>query len=272
MRASNRPHRFSYCVLAFFLVGCSRLTPPAELPVASSLILDELVIYSDFQFPDNHRLLVDLQEMRSRITEELDLPPSDEPVEVYLFKTPRRYQKFLAHHYPQFPERRAFFVQTDTRLCVYTYWGDRIAEDLRHEVCHGYLHAAVPNIPLWLDEGLAEFYERDESVEGFHQEHVDLLVAARERGDWEPQLARIESLEEMEEMSELEYAEAWLWTHFPSADDRMAKKSAPRNVTDCSPQKREAPLWQQWHLIEPDVSQQLLDHLAQLQSAGRLAP
>ena len=271
MRASDRPHRLGYCVLAFFLVGCSRFTPPAELPVASSLILDELVIYSDFQFPDNHRLLIDLQEMRSRITEELDLLPSDEPVEVYLFKTPRRYQKFLSHHYPQFPERRAFFVQTDTRLCVYTYWGDRIAEDLRHEVCHGYLHAAVPNIPLWLDEGLAEFYERDESAEGFHQEHVDQLVAARERGDWQPQLARLESLEKMEEMSELEYAEAWLWTHFLLQTTEW-RKNLLRETLRTSPQKREASLWQQLHLIEPDVSQQLLDHLAQLQSADRLAP
>ncbi len=45
---------------------------------------------------------------------------------------------------PSFPARRAFFVETDTRLAVYAYWGDRIAEDLRHEVAHGYLHACVP--------------------------------------------------------------------------------------------------------------------------------
>ena len=53
--------------------------------------------------------------------------------------------------------RRAFFVETDTQLSVYAQWGDRVAEDLRHEVTHGYLHAVVPNVPLWIDEGLAEF-------------------------------------------------------------------------------------------------------------------
>ena len=47
-------------------------------------------------------------------------------------------------------------METDTRLTVYAYWGDRVAEDLRHEVTHGYLHTMVPHVPLWLDEGLAQ--------------------------------------------------------------------------------------------------------------------
>ena len=264
--------RFSGFWLSVVLwAGCSRWNPPAELPVASSLILDELVVYSDFQLPENHRLLVDLQQMRTRLTQELDLPFSDEPVEVYLFKTPRRYQRFLTHNYPQFPERRAFFVQTDTRLCVYTYWGDRIAEDLRHEVCHGYLHAAVPGISLWLDEGLAEFYERDQSEEGFHREHVDALIAARDRDEWQPNLARLESLRKMEDMTGLDYAEAWLWTHFMLRTTELRKKFFCDTLIH-SPQKDYDPLSVRLIKVEPDAPQQLLHHLEQLQSADRFVP
>ena len=72
------------------------------------------------------------------------LPRSDEPIHVYLFENPERFQGFMRLHYPKFPDRRAFFVKTDTQLTVYAQWGDRMAEDLRHEVTHAYVHAAAP--------------------------------------------------------------------------------------------------------------------------------
>ena len=102
-------------------------------------------------------------------------------------------------------------MQTDTRLCVYTYWGDHIAKDLCHEVCHGYLHAVVPRIPLWIDEGLAEFYESDRGKTGWNPTQFKLLIAAREETDWQPDLERLEKLKQTEELTEIDYAEAWLW-------------------------------------------------------------
>ena len=44
-------------------------------------------------------------------------------------------------------------------LLVYTYWGDRIQQDLRHELTHALLHSVLKDVPLWLDEGLAEYFE-----------------------------------------------------------------------------------------------------------------
>ena len=67
--------------------------------------------------------------------------------------------EYLTRNFPSVPSRRAFFLETDTRLAVYAHWSDRVAEDLRHEVAHGYLHSVVPGLPLWLDEGLAEYFE-----------------------------------------------------------------------------------------------------------------
>ena len=263
---------FFWCWLLVGLsVSCSRFTPPAELPVASSLILDELVVYSDFTLPENHRLLGELEQMRAQLTQTLLLPVSDEPVEVYLFKTPRRYRRFLTRHYPQFADRRAFFVQTDTRLCVYTYWGDRIAEDLRHEVCHGYLHAVVPQIPLWLDEGLAEFYERDRSEEGFHQEYSEFLRTARDQGDWQPGPERLAELTQVEDMTEIDYAEAWLWTHFLLKTTDLRKKIL-RDYLSAVRQGDSETLIERLHKFEPDAERQVLFHLDQMQSADILAP
>ena len=253
------------------LFGCSRLTPPVELPVASSLILDELVIYSDFQLPENHRLLRVLEQMRARMTTTLALPPSSEPVEVYLFKTPRRYQRFLDRRYPQFPDRRAFFVQTDTRLCVYTYWGDHIAEDLCHEVCHGYLHAVVPRIPLWIDEGLAEFYESDRGKTGWNPAQAERLIAAHAETDWQPDLERLERRTQTEELTEIDYAEAWLWTHFLLRTTDLRREILQDYLANCRLGTGDV-LSQNLRKVEPDSRRQLLLHLEQLRSNDILAP
>jgi len=92
--------------------------------------------------------------------------------------------------------------------------GDRIAEDLRHEVAHGYLHASVPNLPLWLDEGLAEYFEVHRGQRGLNQPHVDLLLARLDDADWQPNLTRLERLTDVSGMTQLDYAESWAWVHW----------------------------------------------------------
>jgi hypothetical protein len=42
---------------------------------------------------------------------------------------------------------------------VFAYRGEDFETDLRHECTHALLNAALPVVPLWLDEGLAEYFE-----------------------------------------------------------------------------------------------------------------
>ena len=196
------------------LGGCAMLRPSPNLPVANSVTLEQLVIYGDFEIPREHRILTQLNQMRGQIATQLGLAATDEPIHVYLFKTPKRYRAFLRTHFPGLPDRRAFFVQTDTRLSVYAQWGDRVAEDLRHEVAHGYIHAVAPNIPLWIDEGLAEYFEVDTTLHGLNRVHIEQLIRATREENWRPRLARLERLSTTAEMQQLDYAEAWAWTHF----------------------------------------------------------
>ena len=140
-------------------VGCVFSRDVVTLPADDALVRDQLVIHSDFALPRHHRLVEDLVARRGDVVEQLRLPASDEPIHVYLFDSSERFRRFMTRHHPEFPDRRAFFVEGDTELNIYAYWGDRVAEDLRHEVTHGYLHTMVPHLPLWLDEGLAEYFE-----------------------------------------------------------------------------------------------------------------
>ena len=177
---------------AFALAGgCMSWHATPALPTRNSLVLEQLVIFSDTALPEHHRLLEELRAQRTQLSTKLGLPISDEPIHVYLFPTAQRFEAYMQLHFPGLPNRRAFFVESDTRLSVYAYWGDRVAEDLRHEVAHGYLHAVVPNLPLWLDEGLAEYFEVPRGLTGLNKAHVEYLTVAG-GASWRPDLARLE--------------------------------------------------------------------------------
>jgi hypothetical protein len=199
------------------LSSCATLDPNVgipPLPDRHDVVLDQLVVHSNFELPGQHRLLQELNAQRTDLSSKLALPISDEPVHVYLFADAERFGQFMQKRYPNFPQRRAFFVETDTKLAVYAHWGDRVAEDLRHEVAHGYLHSVVQNLPLWLDEGLAEYFEVPRGSHGLNTAHVEALAPLWKQGRWTPDLRRLESLKTAPEMSQNEYAEAWLWVHW----------------------------------------------------------
>lgn len=220
-------------MLACGTVGCARLaigpglnaaalhatalvpwTAAPELPRRSEVQAGQLVIHADFPLAEQHRIVRDLEALRADVSQTLDMPISDEPVHLYLFESPERYDAFVARQFPSFPARRAFFVSTDTTLAVFAAWQDRVAEDLRHETTHGYIHAVVPAIPLWLDEGIAEFFEVPRAEHGLHAGHVAHLSGRIMEGTWRPDLARMEALVSAGELSQDHYAEAWCWVHW----------------------------------------------------------
>lgn len=188
-------------------------TQPAP-PSDHVVFRDQLVVHSDFPLPAQHRLLEELTARRGDLSRLLGLPPGGEPVHVHLFEDADRFAEFMRLYYPQFPSRRAFFVQTDTRLEVYAHWGDRVAEDLRHEVTHAYLHSLVPNVPLWLDEGIAEYFEVSRGRRGLNRPHLENLLARLRQDQWHPDLQRLERLDRPFEMTLDDYAESWAWVHF----------------------------------------------------------
>jgi len=195
--------------------GCAQVaTTRLTLPARYTVVRDQLVIHSDFPLAASHRLLEELCARRTDVAGRLGIPISEEPIHVYLFDDAGQFGAFVRLYYPDFPPRRAYFLETDTRLQVYAQWGDRVAEDLRHEVTHGYLHSVVPNLPLWLDEGLAEYFEVPRGSRGLNGEHLAELSGRIELGTWEPDLERLETFERPFEMTQADYAESWAWAHF----------------------------------------------------------
>jgi hypothetical protein len=203
-------------VALMLLIGCRGLPHALQspLPNGNETKVGQLVFHSDFELPRDHRLVRELVEEREYVANTVGLPTTTEPIDVYLFRDKERYSEYLLQNFPNVPSRRAFFLETDTHLRVYAHWSDRVGEDLRHETAHGYLHAAIPNLPLWIDEGLAEYFEVPRGYVGLNQPHVDLLSDSIERDNWKPDLKRLESLTESVQMGQREYAESWSWVYF----------------------------------------------------------
>src|SRR5262249_12804078 len=147
--------------LSMLGLSCATARPSkVSLPAKNSIRSDQLLIVSDIRLPGDHPLIQDLKSLRRQVSEELELPLGSKPVMVYLFSNELEYTQYLRATFPGYPPRRAYFIQTPGKeLAVYTWWGDRIQEDLRHEFTHGLLHAGLEAVPLWLDEGLAEYFE-----------------------------------------------------------------------------------------------------------------
>lgn len=201
------------CAGLCWLAGCRSVASPVALPAKFSLEGEQLLVHSDVRLPKDHPLIADLSRLRRQIAETLELPVQDQPVTVYLFSDELRYAQYMKVQFPQLPPRRAYFVGTSKELAVYTFWGERIQEDLRHEYTHGVLHATLKDVPLWLDEGLAEYFEGAGEPLGLNRDYTVRLASALETG-WRPNLERLERLTTVDQMQKADYQESWAWVHF----------------------------------------------------------
>jgi hypothetical protein len=250
------------------LAGCTALERRlAVLPERNSRTLDQLVIHSDWELPSQHRLLDDLRLLRSDVLQTLALPPSDEPIHIYLFETEKALDEYLAKRHPGLPSRRAFFVKSDTRLAIFAFWGDRVAEDLRHETTHGYLHSVVPNLPLWLDEGLAEYFEVPRSSGGLNVPHAQQLLTLLMTRGWRPGIPRLESLTTLDRMTQEDYAESWAWVRWMLDTDPELRQLLQNYLTSLRGQAVFVPLSVVVKAHRPEAERQLCDYLYSLSFA-----
>ena len=207
------------------VVGCATsMTQLSALPAKHSVKSDQLLVLSDFKIARDDPLIIELQELRKDVRETLLVPMQEQKVVVYLFSDEAEYTEYMKNTYPNLPPRRAFFIGSPAELAVYAFWGDQVRVDLRHEYTHGLLHAGLKSVPLWLDEGIAEYFEvSSKDHKRINIEHAHRLSTAVQNG-WRPDLRRLESLEDVAEMHRLDYQESWAWVHFllhDSPDSRL---------------------------------------------------
>lgn len=222
---------------------------------------------SDIRLSKDHPLFQDLNELRLDVARQLHLPLDKGQVVVYLFSDEDKYSRYIETTFPGLPPRRAYFVGTPDQLAVYTYWGDHIQEDLRHEFTHGLLHAALKDVPLWLDEGIAEYFEIAGPNSGVNPEYAQRLAQAIPKG-WRPNIRRLEDLENVREMNRDDYQESWAWVHFMlhgSPDGQIVLLDYLRELQATPNPGRLSDRLKAEH---PDVEERLLSYLATMATFG----
>jgi hypothetical protein len=191
---------------------------PFPAPTKYQVRVAPFVFLADTDLKAERELFNELSRMREQVYRELKLPDSQTVVQVHIFEDREHYEEYMRAKYPQLPKRRAFFIQQPRSvggpddLLVFTYRGERIREDLRHELTHALLHSVLKGVPLWLDEGLAEYFEVAPENQGVNFGHLD-QIRHGEQGIFRPDLARLEQISQVKHMSPAEYREAWAWVH-----------------------------------------------------------
>ena len=206
-------------MIAVSLLSCGCRTTrsqtfSSERPQSHTWATDHFIVHSDDPLLPSDPLIQTLQEVRNQLVSLLQLPDQRDLVHVYLFSDEASYRWYMQSTWRDLPPRRAYFVGTTRELAVYSFRGQHAAEDLRHEFSHGLLHASLQTVPLWLDEGLAEYFEISSSAEShLSPPHLQELADARADG-WNPGLYRLEQITDFRTLSQRDYAESWAWVHF----------------------------------------------------------
>jgi hypothetical protein len=172
------------------------------------------IIFSNFPMTDDPPAVHCLQALDRDMKKHLDFRPrlDEDPVEIYVLDDRNAFSHFLKFYFPELPQRRAFFLAQGNERVVYTYSSPRLEEDLRHEATHALLRGSFGDLPLWLDEGLAEYFESDLARPDAEHDRID-HIADDLAGGWSPSLPRLESLTDIRQMTPRDYREAWAWVH-----------------------------------------------------------
>jgi len=185
-----------------------------------------LQIDADFDLSNNETVLQEVRNLKMELRDDLGVPFSNRQIRVRIFRDPAMFQQFIQQRFPQLSGRRALFVVEKGQYQVYAAWSEEVLSDLRHELTHAYLNSTVGTLPLWLDEGLAEYYEVVGVRGRINREHLPWLTDGLEKSNWAPDIKRLASLTLPESMTHQDYAESWLWVHY------MMQSDHPTLITD----------------------------------------
>ena len=229
-------------------------------------------IFTNYPLPSDDAVVKQLVALRTEVEDTLGVnaEPGDHPIEVYILSDRKTYEHFLKFYYPELPQRRAFFIAQGDRRVVYTFKGDRLEEDIRHEATHALLNLAVGEIPLWLDEGLAEYFEVA-SPGGLNKEHIIRIPRDIEEG-WTADLARLETVKSVRTMTPRDYREAWAWVHYMLNESAEGRTALLGYIADLHKSNKPTPLSERLAGTPRDRTQALNGHLAKLVKAAQEKP
>lgn len=218
-------------------------------------------VHADFQFAETAALTADLESLQSDLSQSLRIPRGAGPIEIYIFADSGGYTRFLHQRYPQVPYRRAMFVQDRGVEQVFAQLGPDFRIDLHHEGTHALLHASLTRVPLWLDEGLAKYFEVPPADRANANPYLPIVQAGARHGTF-PRLDMLERLRDVGEMGPREYCSAWAWVHFMLNGPPEAHAELIRYLAELRDNRASGELSDRLLEQLPNLSQLFVQHFA----------
>ncbi len=219
----------------------------------------KFLCHADFSLAGEGELLVELGRLQQDLVTTLEAKPSSESVHLFLFDKKPTYQAYMQRHFPKVPYRRALFIKARGPGMVFAYRGDEFGQDVRHECTHALLHTWLKQVPLWLDEGLAEYFEVAHDQRAGHHPHLAAVRTMVRLGDL-PRLEELESLGEIDDMGRDEYRDAWAWVHFCVHGPLEANAELLRYLADLESGGDAGKLSDRLRRTLPDLNRRMSEH------------
>jgi hypothetical protein len=177
------------------------------------MMAGQFCIHSDSNLSSLTDFIAEIQTLPNDLRQDLGVTSSDKQIQFVLFGSDSEFRRYMQHYFPQVPVRRALFIKDRGPGFVFAYRHADLSIDLRHECTHALLQEAVGPIPLWLDEGLAEYYEMPASQRRAHTTHLHDVQYQMSLGNIRS-IASLESITDISKMRDTDYRDAWAWVHF----------------------------------------------------------
>lgn len=215
--------------------------------------------HADFPLNEFEGLWREMAGLQRDLTLQLRVPAAAEPIHLFLFSQKATYQEYLRLYFPQVPFRRALYIKDRGPGMVFAYRSVDFETDVRHESTHALLHAALPVVPLWVDEGLAEYFETARTRRAYDSPHLSRIR-------WSARFAQVPDIEQLEGISNLadmgvdEYREAWAWVHFMLHGPAEAHEELVSFLAAINARTPPGTLSQRLQSKMPDLTERFLDH------------
>ncbi|MEI8373994.1 MAG: DUF1570 domain-containing protein [Planctomycetota bacterium] len=198
---------------------------------ADARIAGPFTCQADFSLAGLEGVLNRFALLQADLVQLLGIAPAKEPIEIYLFHDKATYSAYLKRYLPGVPSRKALYVKNQGSGRVFAFWSQDVEVDLRHECTHALLHASLPLVPLWLDEGLAQFFEVSAAQRVGSHPHVDGIRWNVRRGEV-PKLQMLENKVDISQMGRTEYRDSWAWVHFMLLGPPAAREELKAYLAD----------------------------------------
>ncbi len=183
-------------------------------------------IYLNVDINSVRKTLEQIANLDRELSVRFSLPPCQEKIKLYIFEDVKTYTAYIQKEYPGAPMRRALFaMEKDKPGKVFTFFHSDFAEDLRHECTHALLHSKIGRLPIWVDEGLAEYFEAPEAQRVYKEPYFSQIKrnVSYNLLSPVPDLKKLENITKMGDFLEVHYRNSWSWMNFLLSDPSRQK-------------------------------------------------